>query len=234
MDIDKRDQKWDRIVMLNSFTIYGHSTLGLRRILLITCVTAILGFVIYIAVKGFWLAFDNDDFPESLAVKMELLPIIFPVHMITGALALLLLPVTYALRHASRWHRIVGRITALDVLISGITAFPVALVAPVTAGSAAGFTAQAAAWIILLILGVRAIRNGNIAAHRAYMFMMAATTSGAIFFRVYLALWAKYGSVRYFEVFYIFDAWAAWMLPLILCAAIMAYQSKRSPFTDAS
>lgn len=213
---------------MNSFAIYGRGALWLRQAVIMVCLTAIFAFVIYIAAKGFWLAFDNDDFPESLAVKIELLPIIFPLHMITGAFALVLLPAAYALRRNSRWHKITGRVAAGDVLISGITAFPVALVAPVTAGSAAGFTAQAGTWVILLIMGIRAIRNGNIGAHRACMLMMAATTSGAIFFRVYLALWAKYGSVRYFEAFYIFDAWAAWMMPLISCALIMVYQSKCS------
>ena len=43
------------------------------------------------AIKAVTAAFLNDDFPEGLAIKVELLPVIFPLHMVTGALALLAL-----------------------------------------------------------------------------------------------------------------------------------------------
>ncbi len=191
---------------------------ALNRATRYALITMILGFVIYIAAQAAWSTFFNDEFPDSLAIKVELMPFIFPLHMITGALALVLLPIAYALRHNSRWHRPIGRIAALDVLISGVTAFPVALIAPVTAWSAAGFSAQATMWLVLLALGIHNIRRRNIAAHRACMLLMAATTSGAIFFRVFLALWAKYGSIRQFDTFYAIDAWIAWMLPLGVCA----------------
>ena len=183
---------------------------------------AIAGLVTYTAGKALWSAFANDDFPEALAVKVELLPLIFPVHMITGGLALLLLPLALALRHRPRWHRPVGRLAAADVLISGLTAFPVAWAAPVTAWSAAGFTAQATTWLVLLALGIRAIRQGRIAAHRTCMILMTATTSGAVFFRIYLALWALFGTRRQFDTFYACDAWIAWLLPLGVTALVLA------------
>jgi uncharacterized membrane protein YozB (DUF420 family) len=133
------------------------------------------------ALRAPWLV---DDFPEALAIKVELLPWLFPVHMITGGLALILVPLTLALRRRPRWHRLAGRVTALDVLIAGLTAFPVALVAPVTKFSAWGFAAQGAVWLVLLGLGLWNIRRRQIAAHRACMLLMAATTTGALFFRI--------------------------------------------------
>jgi hypothetical protein len=171
-------------------------------------------FVIYVALRGISESYDNDGFPEPLAVKLELLPIIFPVHMITGGLALLLVPLVLYLR-GTRWHRIVGRIAAVDIVIAGITAIPVAVVMPVTEASAAGFVAQGVAWIVLLALGIWNIRHGHVAAHRACMLMMAAVTSGALFFRVYLGLWKAFGTSAHFEAFYALDAWIAWGLPLI-------------------
>ena len=36
-------------------------------------------FVIYVALRGISESFDNGGFPEALLVKLELLPIIFPV-----------------------------------------------------------------------------------------------------------------------------------------------------------
>ena len=176
--------------------------------------TAISAFVLYTAAKAFAAAFANDDFPESLAVKVELLPLIFPVHMITGALALILVPTALVLRRQRRWHRLVGRIAAADVLVSGLTAFPVAWVAPVTFWSAAGFSAQAATWLTLLALGIWNIRRRRIAAHRVCMVLMLAATSGAVFFRIFLALWAMTGPSRWFETFYACDSWIAWLLPL--------------------
>jgi uncharacterized membrane protein YozB (DUF420 family) len=178
-------------------------------------------FVIYIAINGAYSTFFNEDFPESLAVKVELMPFIFPLHMITGALALLLLPLAYSVRRDSRWHRPIGRIAAVDVLISGVTAYPVALIAPVTMVSAAGFAAQATAWLLLLGLGIYNIRRRRVAAHRACMLLMVATTTGAIFFRLFLGLWARFGTFRYFEEFYALDAWIAWMLPLGVCAIFL-------------
>lgn len=184
-------------------------------------------FVAYAAARAFAAAFANDDFPDSLAVKVELLPVLFPLHMVTGALALVLLPLAIALRHRPKLHRAVGRIAAADVIVSGVTAFPVAWVAPVTMVSAAGFSAQAAVWLALLAFGIRHIRRGRRAAHRACMLLMVATTSGALVFRVLLACWALWGPLRWFESFYALDAWIAWLLPLGATALWLACTSRR-------
>lgn len=173
------------------------------------------------AVKALNETFYNDEFPEALAVKVELLPLLFPVHMFTGGMALILVPLTYALRQWPRLHRISGRISAADIVVAGLTAFPVAWVEPVTPWSAAGFTAQAVVWMTLLALGVVAIRRGEVERHRACMLMMAAVTSGAVFFRIYLALWAIFAHHRHYHLFYACDSWLAWMLPLALTAFLL-------------
>lgn len=197
-----------------------------KRTAIVLILSAIGAFVLYTAARGFWSAFANDDFPESLAVKVELLPLIFPVHMVTGSLALILLPLTLALRRRPRWHRPIGRIAVIDVLISGVTAYPVAWVAPVTIVSAAGFSAQATMWLVLLALGIRNVRLRRIAAHLACMMLMTATAFGAVFFRIFLALWALYGPRRAFEDFYALDSWIAWMLPLGATAIVLAARKR--------
>ena len=182
---------------------------------------ALIAFVILTAAKALSSALWNGDFPEALAIKVELLPLIFPLHMVTGGLALLLVPLAIALRRRPRWHRMAGRIAAIDITFAGVTALPVALVAPVTPWSAAGFTAQGCTWLVLLGRGLWNIRHGRVAGHRAMMVMLAATTSGAIFFRIYLALWAIFAQGRGFELFYACDAWIAWLLPLAISARMM-------------
>jgi hypothetical protein len=174
-------------------------------------------FVTYVAARGISESFDNDSFPEALAVKLEFLPIIFPVHMVTGGLALLLVPLALYFRR-TRWHKFVGRIAAADIFVAGVTALPVALIYPVTKISAAGFAAQGLAWLTLLGFGLWHIRGGRIAQHRACMLMLAAVTSGALFFRVYLGLWKMVVGFKYFYIFYALDAWIAWGLPLIAMA----------------
>jgi hypothetical protein len=181
-------------------------------------------FVADVAHKAMVEAFVHDDFPEQLAIKVEQLPVIFPVHMMTGALALLLIPLVITVRRYPRLHRPLGRLAALDVTIAGFTALPVAWVGPVTPVSAAGFMTQGLVWTSLLALGIWHIRNGRRGAHRRAMLMMAATASGAIFFRIYLALWAILSRHHGFELFYSCDAWLAWTIPL----AITAYGLKRN------
>jgi uncharacterized membrane protein len=181
-------------------------------------VSAITAFVSTVVVKALMQTFDQEDFPEALLVKVEALPVIFPVHMFTGALALVLIPSALLLRPWRRWHRIAGRIAAADVLVAGVTAFPVAWVEPVTPWSGAGFIAQATVWLTCLALGIWHIRRGRVDEHRVCMLLMTATASGAIFFRIYLASWAIVAEGRHFAAFYSADAWLAWLLPLVATA----------------
>lgn len=193
--------------------------------------TGLAAFVIYTALKALYSPWLVDDFPEALAIKVELMPVIFPLHMLSGGLALLLVPLALAARLRPRWHKLAGRIAAADVAIAGLTAFPVALVEPVTWGSALGFSAQGTLWLGLLALGIWNIRRRRPAAHRAAMLLMAATTTGAVFFRVYLALYAMIGGFRHYELFYAFDAWIAWSLPL-LAMALWLKRTGASPFDN--
>lgn len=196
----------------------------LARLLAGLVLAAIAAFVIATAYKALLAPWQIDDFPEELAVKAELLPVTFALHMVSGGLALVLVPLAILLRRQPGWHRRVARIAALDVAVAGVTAFPVALVAPVTRWSAWGFTAQGAVWLALLGLGLWHIRAGRAEQHRACMLLMAATMTGAIFFRVYLALWAIFAQGRHYELFYAIDAWVAWSVPLGLTALVLKQQ----------
>lgn len=158
-------------------------------------------------------AVNSDAFPEAILIKVLAWPTIFPIHMITGAFALLLVPAAIALS-GRPWHRFMARIAALDVLVAGLTAIPVALESPITPWAAAGFTTQAMLWLTLLGLGLFFIRRGDARKHRACMLLMAAATSGAMFFRVYLAAWVAWNGYAHFKLFYSCDAWAAWLTPL--------------------
>jgi uncharacterized membrane protein YozB (DUF420 family) len=185
-------------------------------------------FAAYTALRGISESVDNEGFPEALTLKLDHLPIVFPVHMVTGGLALLLVPLVLVLR-GTRWHKIVGRIAAVDIAIAGVTAIPVALQSPVTRVSALGFTAQGLTWLVLLGLGLWHIRNHRYEQHRNAMLMMAAVTTGALFFRIYLGLWKVYGSPTQFDTFYAVNAWVAWGVPLAITALWVSRLSKSHP-----
>jgi hypothetical protein len=191
---------------------------GWRRAVSLAVALAIGLFVLQTAWKALRAPWLVEDFPEALYIKAELLPWIFPAHMITGGMALLLVPAMILASRRPAWHRRLARLTVPVVTVAGLTAFPVALVAPVTAVSAWGFAAQGAVWLALLGLGVWHVCHGRIAQHRACMLLMAATTTGAVFFRIYLALFALYGHPRNYQLFYAIDAWIAWSLPLLATA----------------
>ena len=180
-------------------------------------------FVLYVALTALGEAFVNDQFPETLAIKLEHWPLLFPAHMLSGGLALLLIPLAIVARDRPNVHRVVGRIAAIDIMIAGLTAFPVSWVAPVSPWSGAGFIAQAMVWMSSLGLGIWHIRHRRRAQHRAFMLLTAATAGGAILFRIYLALWAIVGTPRHFVLFYSIDAWVAWLGPL----AAMAWWLRR-------
>ena len=188
-------------------------------------VALVVLFLLSTSLRALWAAYDHDNFPEALLVKVEILPLIFPLHMATGGLALLLVPLTYFLRF-TRYHKWMGRVTAADIIVAGITAIPVAVTAPVAPMAAAGFATQAIIWLALLAKGIWHIRRREIAAHRNAMLMMAAVTSGALFFRIYLALWAIFGTRAGFKTFYACDSWMAWVLPL----SVMVFVIRPYPF----
>lgn len=187
----------------------------------------VLVFILYVAAKAIAAGLDSSDFPEALAVKLEALPRLFPLHMFSGGLALLAVPLAYALHGRRIAHRRAGRIAVALVLVSGITAFPVAVVAPVTRVSMVGFCLQASLWLGLAGAGVLAIRQRRVARHRACMLLMMAVTSGAVLFRLALASWAIFGTWRSYTLFYACDAWVAWLAPLVLCGAGLASQRRR-------
>jgi Predicted membrane protein (DUF2306) len=223
---DDKGSKGVKITMMRHDQLHDFKSLpanvALWRSTGLAIIIAAIGlFVCNVALRGFTESWDNDGFPEDLAVKLELLPLVFPLHMVTGAAALVLVPSTMGLRVTRwhTWHKLAGRITAAVVLVAGFTAIPVALTVPVTPISAAGFTVQGLTWMVLLGLGIWHIRNGRTAQHRDCMLMMAAVTSGAVFFRVYLGTWKYFMGASQLYGFYAVDAWLAWSLPCLAMAS---------------
>ncbi|MGX1787777.1 DUF2306 domain-containing protein [Bosea sp. NPDC055332] len=156
--------------------------------------------------------------PDVLLLVCQKLPLAFPLHMIASGLALIFIAIAAATRQRRGFHRAVGRIAALCVLVGGLTALPVALASEAGPVAQAGFFAQDIVWLALLIAAVTAIRLGHAKQHARLMMAMAAVASGAIWLR--LALWLAVVLQLPFEMSYGLAAWAAWLLPLGLVALL--------------
>lgn len=140
------------------------------------------------------------------------MPVIFPLHMTASAFALILLPLMIATRHKRHLHRPLGRALGVFVALGGLTALPVAVMSSSGEAARAGFFAQGLVWMALFAAGWRAIRARDISRHTRLMLMMAAVTTGAVWFRVIIGTALLLHLP--FEAMYGFSAWAGWLLPL--------------------
>lgn len=150
--------------------------------------------------------------PYNLFLVDQSLPGIFKLHMLASGAALLLIPAVIALRRTSAWHRPLGYVTAIAVLLGALTSLPVALFSHSAAMARAGFLAQGVVWLALIALGILAIRRRRFAHHARLMLAMAAVASGALWVRLTTTVATGYDLP--FDAVYSCAAWLGWLLPL--------------------
>ncbi len=150
--------------------------------------------------------------PYNLFVVDQALPGIFKLHMLASGGALLLIPLVISLRRNSAWHRPLGYVTAVAVLLGALTSLPVALLSHSVAMARAGFLAQGLVWLALIALGIMAVRRRRFGEHARLMLMMAAVASGALWVRLTTTVATGYDLP--FDAVYGCAAWLGWIVPL--------------------
>jgi predicted membrane protein DUF2306 len=165
--------------------------------------------------------------PFNLHVVDQRLPGVFKLHMLASGAALVLIPLVVALRRDRRWHRPLGRITAIFVVLGALSSFPVAWESSSVAIARAGFAAQGAVWLGLVIAGVMAIRRKDMKRHAELMLAMAAVASGAIWVRLTTAVATAYALP--FDPIYGCAAWAGWLVPWIVVSLAGTRLLARAP-----
>lgn len=139
-------------------------------------------------------------------------------HVFASAVALALGPFQLSpkLRQRSiRWHRRLGRVYLVGVLIGGVAGLIIARNAFGGMVSTAGFSGLAIAWLGTGASAYLAIRRGDVASHRRYMVRNVALTFAAVTLRIGLGVFG--GVLRLpFEVYYPLLSWACWVPNLIL------------------
>lgn len=156
-------------------------------------------------------------------------------HVFASSLALLTGPFQFSSRLRQRYrqvHRWMGRVyLGIGVGLGGLSGLYMATLAFGGLTAKLGFTCLALAWLYTGLRAFRAIRAGDVAAHRRWMVRNFALTFAAVTLRLYLPLSIASGIP--FETCYPVVAWLCWM-PNLLVAELMFNRARdRRPLREA-
>jgi len=157
--------------------------------------------------------------PYDMALVDRALPRLFRLHMIASGIALALIPFVLIVRRNATWHRPLGWITAATIAVGGVTALPVSIASSSPALARAGLFTHGVVWLILLVIGVSAIRMGRREDHMRCMVAMCAVASGALWLRIGTALAAAMELPP--NEAYVVLCWLVWLGPLLLIGCIV-------------
>jgi uncharacterized membrane protein len=134
---------------------------------------------------------DGQNVAANYADRPLWAQVAFYVHILGGGTALLLSPLQFAARlrrRAPRVHRATGRIVLLSIGLAGTAGLLLAPMSLAGAAGTVGFGALAALWLGFAVAAFRAIRRGDVAAHRRWVVRTFARTYAAVTLRLWLAL----------------------------------------------
>jgi len=139
-------------------------------------------------------------------------------HVFAAAVALLLGPFQFStrLRRARpALHRLSGRLyLLLGVLTGGLAGLYLSQYAYGGTVARLGFGSLAACWLVTGALAYRAIRRGDLRAHRRWMLRNFALTFAAVMLRIYVPL--SFMAGLDFERAYALIAWLCWVPNLVV------------------
>jgi len=139
-------------------------------------------------------------------------------HAFAAAFALALGPLQFVRGLRARRpgvHRWTGRLyLGVGVLVGGLSGLAMAFRAYGGIPGRLGFGALAAAWLFTGLLGLRAIRAGEVGAHRRWMVRNFALTFAAVTLRLWVPLSVVAGVP--FDLAYPVIAWLCWVPNLVL------------------
>jgi len=138
-------------------------------------------------------------------------------HIVFGIVAMLIGPFQFIKKirtNYSKWHRRIGYVYFLSVIISSVTGLLVAQFALGGIISRIGFSFLAILWFVITLLALKSILKRNIKLHKKYMFISYALTFAAIPQRTML-LFPLFFSIDFIPV-YRLSAWLPWILNTFL------------------
>jgi uncharacterized membrane protein len=135
------------------------------------------------------LAATGEDVARHYAAQPAWAQAALVLHAGAGGLALLLSPVQLSARvraRVPRLHRGVGRATLGAIAVAGVAGLALSSVSLAGGVGTAGFGMLALTWLGCAALGLRAIRRGDVSAHRRWMIRTFALTYAGVTLRLWL------------------------------------------------
>lgn len=135
---------------------------------------------------------DNDTgLASTYADRPMAIQVAFYIHIVFAGLALLIGGLQFSKRlrrRAPRLHRWVGRTYVVAVMIGGVSAFVMSFFSSVALLGFFGFGTLAVLWIWTTYRGYRSARDGDFAAHQAWMIRSYALSYAAPTLRMWLLI----------------------------------------------
>lgn len=194
-------------------------------------------FVVLAIVIGFYpLVFLNKDTNTGLfALKsQEVLTsftwnFAFYLHIFLGGAALSIGWVLFLRKFRIKrieFHKTIGKIYILLVLISGITGLYIAIHATGGIIAKLGFSGMSIVWLVTTIVAFTSIRNKNIQKHQRWMIRSYAVTFVGVTFRLWLPALIFIFDLAFIEAYRI-DSWISWILNLIFVEFLIRKKSMK-------
>lgn len=168
--------------------------------------------------------------PPFLRGRTDMLGLAVPLHFGGGGVALALgaLQLNAALRARHLpFHRVVGRIYVISVLLGGVSGLRLAIGSQGGPIARIGFAALACGWLFTTVRGWFRIRTRDDIAHRAWMIRSYSLTFAAVTLRAYLPLSVAAGVP--FEIAYPVIAWLCWVPNIIIAERAFVRQAAAAP-----
>ncbi|MEU6150543.1 DUF2306 domain-containing protein [Actinosynnema sp. NPDC047251] len=149
-------------------------------------------------------------------------------HMVGSGLALLLCPAQLSAKVRRRWpkfHRVLGRITIVAMLVGGTAGAVLAPMSIAGVNGMAGFGLLAVLSVAFPVLGLRAIRRGDPAAHRRWMVRAFSLVYAGVMLRVGVILLLPV--VGDFDSAYAFMPFGSWVPNLLVAEWVLRREQRR-------
>ncbi len=141
----------------------------------------------------------------------------FKAHIVFGGIALLVGWIQFSKRLRTRnlgWHRTIGKIYVVAVLVSGSAGLGIAFFATGSVWNAVGFLTLDFIWLATTAMAYFSAQQRNITSHQAMMTYSYAACFGAVTLRLWMTLLQIL--LHNFALSYAIAAWLSWIPNLII------------------
>lgn len=181
---------------------------------------------------GSWMGFVVEGITrgaDHVAHHIENVGSILAVHMIFGGLAVILVPVQVSRmwrRGDRRKHVYLGWALVPIVTIAALTTPPISFNMTLPFWSELGFALGSVAWFCALVMGIWAIKTGQLIRHQRWMVMMAALSFGAVSFRLQLPILRIFWDM---DLVFPYLGWTCWVPNVLVVAWWWHRQTRKVP-----